>query len=216
MFIGHFAAGLAAKKFDERPSLGTMFIATQFIDLLWPFLLLFGIERVKIDPGNTAFTPLDFIYYPFSHGFVSVFIWALLFAGVYYALKKNRKGALVLGGLVMSHWILDFLTHRPDLPILWSGFKVGLGMWNSVIFTLIFEGALFTGGAYLYMKSTKAENRIGSIGLKSLLVFLVIVYMMNVFGPPPESVEAIPYVGFSMWILVAWAYWVDKNRKPVK
>ncbi len=216
MFIGHFAAGLAAKKIDNRPSLGTMFIATQFIDLLWPLLLLFGLEKVQIDPGNTAFTPLDFIYYPFSHGFVSVLIWSLLFGGIYYGIKKNGKGALLLGGLVMSHWILDLLTHRPDLPLLFGGTKVGLGLWNSVPFTLIIEIGIFAIGAYLYMKATKAENKKGSIGLISMLVFLVLVYLGNVFGPPPESVEAIPYVGFSMWLLVVWAYWIDRNRIPIK
>lgn len=129
MFIGHFGAGLAAKKIDHRPSLGTLFIAAQWIDLIWPIFLLLGLEKVQIEPGNTAFTPLNFIYYPFTHSLLGVIIWSFLIGGLYYFFKKNLKGSLLLGGLVLSHWVLDLITHRPDLPIL-PGFtlKVGLGL----------------------------------------------------------------------------------------
>jgi hypothetical protein len=213
MFIGHFGAGLASKSVDRKISLGTLFLASQFIDLVWPVFLLLRLEKVKIDPGNTAFTPLDFVYYPFSHSFLAVFIWSCLFGAVYYAIKKNLKGSLLLGMLVMSHWILDLLTHRPDLPLtIWSDFKVGLGLWNSIIFTILIEGGIFLAGSFLYLKATKPENKWGSIALWSLLIFLVIVYFMNVFGPPPPSAEPIGYLGLSMWLLVAWGYWIDKNR----
>ncbi|MGB5848714.1 MAG: hypothetical protein WBH40_09520, partial [Ignavibacteriaceae bacterium] len=106
MFIGHFGVGFAAKKFVKKTSLGTLFLATQFIDLLWPFFVIFGIEKVAIDPGNTAFTPLDFIYYPFSHSLLGVLIWAILFGVVYYFIIKDLKTSLILGILVLSHWIL--------------------------------------------------------------------------------------------------------------
>ena len=216
MFIGHYGVGLAAKKLDNRPSLGTLFFASQFIDLLWPIFLLLGLEKVAIDPGNTAFTPLNFIYYPFSHGLVSVLIWAVLFGGVYYAFRKNIKTSLLLGGLVLSHWILDLFTHRPDLPLLFGNhLKVGLGLWNSVILSILVEGSIFIIGAYLYFKATRAENKKGQIGLWSLLIFLGIVYVMNVFGPPPPSVEPIAIVGLFQWLIVAWAYWIDRNRESV-
>jgi membrane-bound metal-dependent hydrolase YbcI (DUF457 family) len=213
MFIGHFGAAFAAKKIDQKPSLGTMLLASQFIDLLWPIFIIAGIEKVKIDPGNTAFTPLDFIYYPFTHSLFGVILWALLFGTVYYSFKKNLQGSLLLFSLVVSHWVLDFITHKPDLLILpfWD-FKAGLGLWNSIPLTLIVEMLVFAGGVYLYIKTTKAKNKIGSIGLWSLLVFLVAIYFMTVFGPPPPSEEAIGYAGLSMWIFVAWAYWIDKNR----
>jgi len=216
MFIGHYGVGLAAKKLDSHPSLGTLFFASQFIDLLWPIFLLLGLEKVAIDPGNTAFTPLNFIYYPFSHGLVSVLIWAVLFGGVYYAFRKNIKTSLLLGGLVLSHWILDLFTHRPDLPLLFGNhLKVGLGLWNSVILSILVEGSIFIIGAYLYFKATRAENKKGQIGLWSLLIFLGIVYVMNVFGPPPPSVEPIAIVGLFQWLIVAWAYWIDRNRESV-
>lgn len=216
MFIGHFGAGLAAKKIDNRPSLGTLFIAAQWIDLIWPLFLLLGLEKVQIDPGNTAFTPLNFIYYPFTHSLLGVLIWGLLIGGVYYLIKKNLKGSFLLGGLVLSHWILDLLTHRPDLPIMpGMELKVGLGLWNSIAFTIIVEGLIFVGGAYLYMKSTRAMNKKGSIALWSLLIFSIIVYVINVFGPPPPSEEPIAYAGFLMWLFVIWGYWIDRNRESI-
>lgn len=214
MFIGHFGVGFAAKKFTRKTSLGTLFLATQFIDLLWPFFVIFGIEKVAIDPGNTAFTPLNFIYYPFSHSLLGVLIWALLFGVVYYFIKKDLKTSLILGILVLSHWILDFITHRPDLPLLLGSdsLLVGLGLWNSIIATVIIESLIFVAGVYLYISVTKAKNKVGAYSLWSLLIFFVIIYFSNLFGPPPNSVDSLGYVGLAQWLLIAWAYWIDKNR----
>ena len=119
MFVGHFGTAFAAKKITPQPSLGTLFLAAQFIDLLWPILLLLGLETVAVDPGNTAVTPLDFLHYPISHGMLAVLGWGVLFGLVYYFLKRNWKASLVLGLLVFGHWLLDLLTHRPDLPLWW-------------------------------------------------------------------------------------------------
>lgn len=216
MFIGHFGLGLAAKKVDNRPSLGTMFFASQFIDLLWPIFLILGIEQVIIEPGNTAFTPLNFIYYPFSHSFAAVLIWSILFGGIYFILKKNFKGSLLLGVLVMSHWILDLITHRPDLPLLFGDeVKFGLGLWNSVTLSMILEAAIFFAGCYFYLTVTKAKNKIGHYSIWGLVVFLIVIYLLNVFGPPPPSEDAIGFVGLSMWLLVAWGYWIDRNRSNI-
>ena len=214
MFIGHFGVGLAAKKIDKKPSLGTLFFASQFIDLLWPFFLLLGIERVKVEPGISAFTPLDFVYYPFSHSLLGVLFWAFLFGSIYFLVKKNFKTSLLLGILVLSHWVLDLITHIPDLP-LFPGVdtKVGIGLWNSIPFTIIVEGLIFITGSFLYIKATKAENKKGVFALWGLLIFLVVVYIMNIFSPPPDSAEAIGYVGLSQWLLIGWGYWIDRNRK---
>jgi len=218
MFIGHFGVGFAAKKVAKKTSLGTLFLAAQFIDLLWPFLILLGIEKVAIDPGNTAFTPFDFIYYPFSHSLIGVLIWALLFGAVYFAIKKDLKTSLVLGVLVLSHWILDLITHRPDLPLFLGSDSVlvGLGLWNSIIATVIIEGIIFIIGVYLYFVATKAKNKVGTYSLWSLVIFFVMVYISNLLSPPPESSEAVGYVGLSQWLLIAWAYWIDRNRSVEK
>jgi len=213
MFIGHFGVGLAAKRITPRPSLGTLLLASQFIDLLWPILLLIGVERVELDPGNTAVTPLNFVWYPFTHSFLGVAFWAVLVGGIYYLARRDRRSSYVLAGLVMSHWVLDLITHRPDLPLLpWMDLKVGLGLWNSFALTILVEGAIFLSGAIIYMRTTRALNTKGSVSLWAFLIFLGVVYTMNLVGPPPPSVEPIGYVGLSMWLLVAWGYWIDRNR----
>jgi hypothetical protein len=216
MFIGHFGVGLAAKKIDQNPSLGTLLLAAQFVDLLWPVFILIGIEKVKIEQGNTAFTPLNFIYYPYSHSLVGAIFWALLFGAIYYSFQKNSKTSILLGILVFSHWVLDFLSHRPDLPLVpWSNFKVGLGLWNSSPFTIIVEGSIFVVGSWLYVSVVKTNKTRGFHRIWGLLLFLVAIYISNIISPPPPSVEAIGWVGLSQWIIIAWAYWID-NKKTLK
>jgi drug/metabolite transporter superfamily protein YnfA len=213
MFIGHYGVALGVKKINNALSLGTLFLAAQFIDLLWPVFLLIGIEKVKVEPGNTAFTPLNFVSYPFSHSLFFVLIWAILFGLVYFLIKKNLKNSLLLGGLVLSHWFLDLFVHHPDLQILpWNSFRVGFGLWNSVILTVIIEGLIFIAGSYLFIISTKALNKKGSIGLWGLLIFLSVIYIINILSAPPPSESAIAIAGLFLWLIVAWAYWVDKNR----
>lgn len=214
MFIGHFGAGFAGKKFSKSASLGTYFMAAQWVDLIWPILLLLGIEKVEVDPGISAVTPLDFTYYPFTHSLVGVIIWGVLFGAVYFLIKKNYKTSIILGLLVISHWFLDLLVHIPDLPLLpGEGLKVGLGLWNNLTATLILEGLIFTLGVFLYYKTTKAKNKIGKYSLIGLIVFLVLIYFSNLFGPPPDSVEAIGIVGNAQWLIVLWGYWIDRNRE---
>lgn len=216
MFIGHFGLGFAAKKIESQPSLGTLFLAAQFIDLLWPTFLVLGWESVKIEPGNTAFTPLNFISYPYTHSLVGVLFWSVLFGSVYYLIKKNKNGALLLAALVFSHWILDLITHRPDLPLTpWTELKVGLGLWSSVQLTVIVESFVFINGIYFYLASTKPINRQGKLGLWGLILFFAFIYISNLFGPPPPSEQAIAIVGHAQWLFIIWAYWVDKNRTAV-
>lgn len=215
MFIGHFGAGFAGKSISTRPKLGTLFMAAQFIDLLWPVFIIMGIEKVIIEPGNTAFTPLNFIYYPFSHSFAGVIFWAALFGGVYYYFKRDTKSSLLLGTLVFSHWVLDFIAHKPDLPLI-PGMHatVGLGLWNSVPFTILIETAIFATGLYMYIRSTQPVKKSGNYALWGLAVFLLVIYTMNIVSDPPPSAEAIGYVGLSQWLLVGWGYGIDKVRKP--
>lgn len=215
MFIGHFALGLAASG-KRNPSLGTAFLAVQLPDLLWPFFLLTGHEHVAIHPGNTAFTPLDFVSYPYSHSLLATCGWAALFAALYYLLRKDRAAALLLGLLVVSHWVLDFFTHRPDLPLSFTeSTRVGLGLWNSKAATLVVEVLLFAACCYRYHTVTVAKNKTGRYAWWALVVVLLLIYFLNAFGPPPPSTAAISYAGFALWLLVAWGYWVDRNRAPV-
>ena len=214
MFIGHFGVGFAGKKIEKSVSLGTYFLAAQWVDLIWPILLLLGIEKAEIKPGASVVTPLNFTYYPFSHSLFGVIVWAALFGMVYYLIKKNSKNAIVLGLIVISHWFLDLFVHIPDLP-LFPGYnlKVGLGLWNSLPATIILEGFIFILGVYLYLKTTKAKNKIGTYSLAVLIIFLIIMYISNLIGPPPPSVEAIGFVGNAQWLIILWGYWIDRNRE---
>jgi len=175
--------------------------------------VLLGIEKVKIDPGNTAFTPLNFVYYPFTHSLLGTFFWAILFGGIYYLIKKEKKSAIVLGMIVISHWILDLITHRPDLPLYpGSSIFLGLGLWNSIIGTVIVEGIIFISGIYYYIKTTHSKNKTGNYALWGLIIFLALIYVMNLIGSPPPNAKAIVYVGLTQWLIVLWGYWIDKNR----
>jgi predicted neutral ceramidase superfamily lipid hydrolase len=214
VFIGHYGVGLAAKKIDNRPSLGTLFLAAQFLDILWPVFILLGLERVEIDPMPKKFLTLHFTSYPLSHSLAAALVWSLLFGLVYYWIRKNVRVSTMLGLLVLSHWILDLIVHIPDLQLIpGSDMRVGLGLWNSTMLTIIIEGLIFIIGIYLYLKSTKAKNLRGSIALWSLIIFLSFAYVMNLVGPPPPSVNAIGFAGLSQWLIIAWAYWADRNRK---
>lgn len=215
MFIGHFAVGFGAKSFAPRASLGTLFLAAQFIDLLWPTLLLFGVEQVRIAPGITAFTPLDFEHYPWSHSLAMVLVWMALFGAVYYALRHDARTSLILAIAVLSHWLLDFLTHRPDLPLWVEGRRVGLGLWNSVPATLMIEIGLFIAGVVLYLRATRARDSIGRWALWGLVILLGLIYASNLMGPPPPDVMAIAWIGHAQWLLVAWGYWIDRHRETV-
>jgi membrane-bound metal-dependent hydrolase YbcI (DUF457 family) len=188
-------------------------LAAQFVDLLWPLFLLAGWEHVRIDPGNTIVTPLDFYDYPISHSLLGTVLWGLLFGLLYFAFKKDKRGAIVLGLLVVSHWVLDFLTHRPDL-LLWFGGKtpVGLGLWNSLPGTLVVEVGLFLAGLAIYLRTTKSKDRIGTIGFWSWVGVILVMYFSNLFGPPPPAAHVIAIAANGAWIFVFGAYWVDKHR----
>jgi membrane-bound metal-dependent hydrolase YbcI (DUF457 family) len=215
MFIGHFGVAMGLKRDAPRVSLGTLFLAAQFVDLLWPTLLLLGLETVAIAPGITTVTPLDFEHYPISHSLLTTLVWMVLFAAVYWALRRSVRGAVVCGLAVLSHWILDLVTHRPDLPLYPGGeMKVGLELWNSLPGTLLVELGLFAVGVWLYLRCTRARDRVGSYGFWALVAFLLVVYAANLFGPPPADVTAIAWVGHAQWLLVAWGYWVDRHRSP--
>ena len=213
MFIGHFGVAFAAKPLAPRASLGWLFLAAQFVDLLWPTLLLIGVERVAIVPGITRVTPLDFQHYPISHSLLAAAGWAFVVGGVHFAIRGLWREAIVIALLVLSHWGLDAIVHRPDLPLTPFGDeRVGLGLWNSLPATLAVEFAILALGVWLYLHFTQARDAIGRWALWGLVAFLAIIQLGNVFGEPPPSVTAIAWVGHAQWLLVLWGFWVDKHR----
>jgi hypothetical protein len=216
MFIAHFGVGFGAKAAAPRVSLGTLFLAAQFVDLVWPTMLLLGIERVNIIIDGSRNPPLDFAYYPYSHSLLAVIGWAVLFAAVYFVVRRSRIGAVILGLAVISHWLLDLVVHYPDLPLYpGNSMLLGLGVWSSPILALLLELAIFAAGAGLYLRCTNASDATGKWSLWSLVAVLLFIQIGNVFGAPPPSATAIAWVGQAQWLLVVWGYWVDRHRRPV-
>lgn len=214
MFIGHFGLAFGAKRIAPTVSLGLLFAACQLADLLWPTLLLLGIERVIIEPGNTVVTPLDFVSYPYSHSLLTLGILGMSLGGAYMGLRRAPAAAgATLFLLVLSHWLLDVLTHRPDMPLTpTSRTHVGLGLWNSFWGTVVVEGLLFAVGLAQYLRTTRARSRGGAIVLWSLVAFMVIIYAGNLFSPPPPSATMVAWAAQALWLLVAWAWWADRWR----
>ena len=214
MFLGHFGVALATKRVAPRPSLGTTIMAAQWADGIWPVFVLLGLERVRIAPGITAVTPLDFVSYPYSHSLLADLVWAALFAVVYGSLRKDWRGAAWLAALVLSHWVLDVVAHRPDMPTWPGGPKLGLGLWNSLPATLIVEFVLFGAGAWLYARSTPARDRVGGLLVGAFVVVLALIFLGSAFGPPPPSEQALVITALLGWLFVAWGYWIDRHRVP--
>lgn len=213
MFIGHFAVGFAGKRAAPKTSLATLILAPIFLDILWPVFLLTGLERVEIDPGNTAFTPLAFTHYPWSHSLLMSLVWALLFGWAYLARTGYARGALWLGVAVTSHWFLDWVTHRPDLPLYPGGPLVGLGLWNTKVGTVVVEGVMFVVGLGIYLRTTRAKNWIGSTALWAFVALLLFADFGTIQGAPPPNVKAIVIADLVAWIVIPWAWWIDRNRE---
>jgi len=205
--------GLAAKKFAPGASLGALMAAPILLDLLWPFFLLLGWEQVAIEPARNPFLRLDFVSYPISHGLVAVVGWALLFASLYFGFTRYFEGAIVIWIGVVSHWLLDYVVHRPDLPLYAGGRQLGLGLWNRPIATVCLELAMFALAIWIYLKQTKANDRIGSYGFWAFIVALLLAYAGATLAPPPKSVKALALGTLVMWLFVPWAWWFDRHRE---
>jgi membrane-bound metal-dependent hydrolase YbcI (DUF457 family) len=216
MFIGHIGAGLVGKRVQGGPSLGTYILAATFLDLLFPLFLLLGWERAEIVPGITVVSPLRLSHYPYSHSLLYVAFWAVLFAGVYWTLRRRGRAAIALGLVVASHWLLDFISHTPDMPLApGSSARLGLGLWNSRLGTVIVEGAIFAVGVLLYLRATRPKDRIGRYALGAFIGLLIVLYATSVSGTgTPPNLDAFAVAGLSGGVLtVAWAYWIDRHRE---
>jgi membrane-bound metal-dependent hydrolase YbcI (DUF457 family) len=216
MVIGHFGFGLGAKKYAPKLSLGLIFLAVQFADLLWPDLILLNIEKVRIQPEDAKF-PLDFIYYPFSHSLLISIFWAAVFGLIYWLIKKDRVSATVLGICVLSHWFLDLIVHKPDLPLYpGSSVLLGFGLWNWPWLTALTEGIIFFTGMIFYLQTTRARNPAGKWGFWLMIILLIVGHIAGVLSPPPGTVTAIGWGTQALWVYVLLGFWVDHNRVAVQ
>jgi hypothetical protein len=221
MLAGHFGLGLAGKRVGPRASLGTWFLAVQFLDLLWPVFLLLGWEHVRVTPGYTRLNSLDFYDYPLSHSLFGAMAWSVLFAVVYAVLRRRQPGRLrtgcLLGVAVLSHWFLDLLVHRPDLPLLPRvGPYAGLGLWNHPVPAIALEAGLYGLGTFLYVRGTRARDAVGRFGLWLLLLLVFALWLSGFFSPPPDDEAVLAWTTLGLWLVVfAGAGWVDRHRSIV-
>lgn len=210
MFVGHLGVGLAAGSVERRVPLWAWVAATFALDLLWPLFLLAGLEQVRVDPRNTRFTGLAFDSYPWSHSLAMVLAWGALAAVVSARATAARRTGLLVGAVVLSHWGLDALVHRPDLP-LWPGGPVaGLGLWNSVPATLAVEGALFACGTAAWLRVAGPQGAPGRIAYWGLILLTGAVWILQPCAPPPPSATAVAVGGLATWLLPPWAWWIDR------
>ena len=194
MFLGHYGVALALKRAEPKLSLGTLFLAVQLADLLWGVFLLTGWEQVRIDPGYTAVTPLQFVDYPISHSLVGMAVWAAVGAAVYYSwptrdTSRHWQAAAMVGLAILSHFALDLLVHLPDLPVAGQDSpRLGLGLWNNPTATLLLELATLAAGLAVYVAFRSNRHPVRPGRLAGLVVVLVAMYLASFFGPPPPSV----------------------------
>lgn len=212
MFVGHFAVALAGKRAAPELSLAWYIAAATLLDLLWPLFLLAGIEHVAIKPGVTAFTPLVLYDYPWSHSLLMAVVWGIALALLARLWKGvGFKTALLLVALVVSHWVLDFITHAPDMP-LWPGDSplLGLGLWNSIPGTFIVEGLLWLAGLVLYLQPRQRRSWVGPLAFWSLAGISTVMWAAGPWSVPPPNPQALAWFALIGWIILPWAAWADR------
>src|SRR5918999_627568 len=214
MLLGHYGAAFAAKRYAPRTSLGVFNLAAQLLDELWPIFVLVGLETVRVAPGVLAANPLEFVHYPITHSLLGAIGWSVLLGGLYYAMRRDQRSAVVVGLLVLSHWFLDLPMHAPDLP-LWPGsdVKVGLGAWRSIPLTIAIELGVFVPGLIIYQRTTRAKDWIGRWGMWAMVIALLAIFFSGFTSPPPESERAVAVGALGLWLFVPWGYWVDRHRR---
>jgi len=215
MLVGHVAVGLAAKRVEPRISLGTLVLAAMFADLLWCVFMIAGIEHVQYKPGMGAANYLDASDIAISHSLLTDVVWAGLLAAAYFLKRRYPRGALVLFVAVLSHWLLDFVAHRPDMPLAPGGHRYfGLGLWTSIPATLIVEGGFWVVALVLYVRALRPRNRAAVYAFWSVAALLTLLWYGNIAGPPPSNPHTAPIASLILFtLIVAWAYWMNRLRR---
>ncbi|WAS91241.1 hypothetical protein [Nannocystis punicea] len=215
MLLGHFAVGLLAKPLAPRVPLPVLLLAPQVLDVIWPALVAVGVERARVVPGLLPASPLDLEYMPYSHSLLAAVLWSLLFAAGYRALTRDSRGAVVTGLLVLSHWVLDVVAHRPDMPVGLDGPRIGLGLWRSIPGTLLVEGLLFAAGVFAYARATRPRDRAGVVHWWLFVALLALMFVASVVGPPPPGIEYVLGAAALSGLLLVWGAVIERHRETV-
>jgi len=215
MFVGHLAVAFSGKTVSRSTSLVWFVAAANLVDLIWPLLLLAGLERVRIDPGNTAFTPLAFEWYPWTHSLFMGVVWGLALAVLSRSFGVASGGARLIAALVVSHWILDFITHRPDLPLWpWPDGVYGLGLWQSVPATFAVEGLMCAAGVALFLRVRRPLGIQGQLAFWSFVLVSTLLWASGPVSPPPPNARALALFALLGWSIIPWAWWIERTAAP--
>ena len=214
MFIGHWAPALAAAAISKRePRLATLFVAAQLVDWAFFAFLLTGTEHMRVVPGITAMNAMDLYDMPWTHSLAGSAAWAAGFGALVLVWRRDLRFALLAGAVVMSHWLLDLLVHRPDLTLAGMPPRLGLGLWNHPWIEIPLELALTFGALWFYLARTRGP----ALPAIVLGVVLAGLQMFNWFAPQPEAVTpATSYLAFFAYGLATLAaWWLGKTRRRV-
>ena len=216
MFVGHYAAGLALKNYERRVSLGVLFLAVQFVDILFfPFVLL-GIERINIVENFTQSTHFELEYMPYTHSLIGSVVWAALAYAVFrWVIVKQQGVAVVVALAVFSHWLFDLIMHTPDLP-LWNdaSVKLGLGLWNNAVAAYTLEAAILLGALWLYLRRSSAMTKLGKYGMAVFVAAMLLINLGNIFAPlqSDSKVALAVFALFAYFLFATIAFWLAKQR----
>jgi hypothetical protein len=215
MFVGHYGVSFAIKSIEKPIPLWLLFIAVQFVDVLWAIFILTGVEKVRITPGITATNALDLYYMPYTHSLVAALLWSGVgFIGYKVARRGANYAAFLVAAAVFSHWVLDLLVHRPDLPLYDDTYKLGFGLWNYPALALALEASILFGGIFLYLRASKAVSPTGKFGMPMFGILLLILQGIVFFGAPPSSPSAAALTALLSYLVLAGvAYWLEKKRQ---
>ncbi len=211
MFVGHYGVSFAAKRMEGSVPLWVLFLAVQFLDVLWAPLVLAGVEKVRIVPGITATNPLDLYYMPYTHSLVAALFWSITVALLYrfFARPADFRPVFVVALAVFSHWILDFVVHRPDLPIYDNTAKVGLGLWNRPMLAFGLEAVLMFGGM-VYCLAGRPRRVVKTLAF-GVVMLAVQAYIF--FGPPPASGPSVASTALGAYAVFALMIWWLQDRR---
>ncbi|MFX1263348.1 MAG: hypothetical protein ACFFAZ_14805 [Promethearchaeota archaeon] len=222
MFIGHYGVAFALKRYAPKTSLGLLFIAVQLSDIIFFVLLALGIEHARIIPGFTEASPLDLYDFPISHSLLGSLAWTVAAYLVvrFIPLRHSndmiyrQRAALVLSVGVFSHFVLDFLVHTPDLLLVPGlDMKIGLGLWNSTIATILVElGILVIGGVIYLRSSSSGAGVVGKYGLYAFMILLIVITVLTPFMTYPDSLALAMQGGLANAALILIAWWLDGKR----
>lgn len=213
MFVGHYGPSFLAKRLAPGVSLWVLFVAVQLLDVAWACFVFLGVERVRIVPGFTATNALDLYYMPYTHSLPGALAWAAGAALLYRALTGSSRGSVMVGTAVFSHWPLDFLVHRPDLPLYDDAAKVGLGLWDYPYVTLLIEAALLFGAMGLYLAASRQRTRPARYAIPVFGAAMLVMQASMLFTPPPPSDRAMAATALIAYaVFAAVIAWLERGR----